>query len=96
MSQIGSVLERTAGARIELEVSQAAFKYRYSVVQPAQVPRSPVKPNLQMVIAAGVLGSLVLALAAAVGKDLLSNRILEPWQIERQLGLPILGTLGNA
>jgi capsular polysaccharide biosynthesis protein len=45
------------------------------------------------VLGAGVLGSLVLALAVVVGKDLLSRRILEPWQIERQLGLRLLGTL---
>jgi hypothetical protein len=28
-----------------------------------------------------------------VGGDLMSNRILEAWQVERQLGLPILGNV---
>ena len=41
LNQLESVLERTDGARIELAVSQAAFKYRYAVIRPAQVPRSP-------------------------------------------------------
>ena len=93
LNQLESVLERTDGARIELAVSQAAFKYRYTVIRPAQVPKEPVRPNLPMVFAAGLVGSLLLALAAVVGKDLLSNRILESWQIERQLGLPVLGNL---
>ncbi len=42
---------------------------------------------------AGVLAAMLLAFAAAVGSDLLSNRILEAWQVKRQLGLPILGTV---
>jgi uncharacterized protein involved in exopolysaccharide biosynthesis len=96
LNQLSSVLERTDGARIELAVSQAAFKYRYTVIRPAQVPRSPIRPNIGMVAVAGVFGGVALAFAAALGKDLLGNRILELWQIERQLGLPVLGTLRNA
>jgi len=96
LNQLESVLERTDGARIELAVSQAAFKYRYTVIRPAQVPRDPVSPNLKLVIVAGALASLLFAIVVAVIMDLLSGRILEPWQIERQLGLPVLGTLRQA
>jgi capsular polysaccharide biosynthesis protein len=46
-----------------------------------------------MIFAAGVFASLFLALAAVVCKDLVSGRILETWQVERQLGLPVVGTL---
>jgi len=95
LNQLESVLERTDGARIELAVSQAAFKYRYTVIKPAQVPRFPVKPNATLVLASGFIAGLMLAIAAAVGKDLMSNRILEEWQIERQLGLPVLATVGT-
>jgi len=93
LNQLESVLERTDGARIELAVSQAAFKYRYTVIRPAQVPKTPIRPNVSMVIVAGMVASLMLACAAALGRDLLSNRILERWQVERQLGLPVLGTV---
>jgi len=95
LNQLESVLERTDGARIELAVSQAAFKYRYTVIKPAQVPRAPVKPNATLVLAAGFIGGLMFAIAAAVVKDLLSNRILEEWQMERQIGLPVLATVGT-
>lgn len=93
LNQLESVLQRTDGARIELAVSQAAFKYRYSVIRPAQIPREPVSPNIRMVLAAGLFASFFLAIGAAVSKDILSNRILEGWQVERQLGLPVLGTV---
>jgi capsular polysaccharide biosynthesis protein len=46
-----------------------------------------------MIFAAGFLASLFLALAVVVCKDLLSGRILETWQVERQLGLPVIGSL---
>jgi hypothetical protein len=95
LNQLESVLERTDGARIELAVSQAAFKYRYTVIKPAQVPRAPVKPNATLVLAAGFVAGLLLSIAAAVGKDLMGNRILEQWQVERQLGLPVLATVGS-
>jgi uncharacterized protein involved in exopolysaccharide biosynthesis len=96
LNQLESVLERTDGARIELAVSQAAFKYRYTVIRPAQVPRDPEFPNTKLMLAAGVLASILFSLVVAVAKDLLSNRILEAWQIERHLGLPVLGTLRTA
>jgi uncharacterized protein involved in exopolysaccharide biosynthesis len=91
LGQLQSILERTDGARIELAVSEAAFKYRYTMIKPAQVPREPSFPNLRLVIIAGFLASLLLAVGVVVGTDLISNRILEPWQLERQLGVPILG-----
>jgi hypothetical protein len=93
LNQLENVLERTDGARIELRVSQAAFKYRYTEIRPAQVPKEPVAPNLNMILIAGLIGSLIMGVLSAVGTDLLSNRVLETWQIERQLGLPVLGTL---
>ena len=95
LNQLESVLERTDGARIELAVSDAAFKYRYSVIRPPQVPRDPIRPNLRMIVVAGFFGSLLLGFAAAAGKDLLSDRIYDLWQIQRQLGLPVLGSLGT-
>lgn len=93
LSQLQSILERIDGAKIELAVSEAAFKYRYTVIKPAQVPREPQSPNLRLLAVLGLFAALVLAVGAAVAKDLISNRIVEAWQVERQLGLPILGSV---
>src|SRR6185369_2857769 len=93
LNQLESVLERTDGARIELLVSQAAFKYRYTVIRPAQVPRQPQSPNAQMILLSGLIASVMLAFAVAACRDLFSNTILESWQVERRLGLPVLGSL---
>jgi hypothetical protein len=92
LNQLQSILERTDSARIELAVSQAAFKYKYNVITPAELPGEPVSPNVRMILAGGLVLSLLLAVGLAVARDLMSNRILEPWQVQRQLGVPILGT----
>ena len=93
LNQLESILERTDGARIELAVSQAAFKYRYTVIRPAQVPRDPSLRTCAWSSRPGFLPAWCSRWRSSSSKDLLSNRILEPWQVERQLGLPVLGTL---
>ena len=44
-------------------------------------------------LGAGVLASLLLAAMAAVAADLAGGKVLEAWQVERQLGVPVALTL---
>jgi uncharacterized protein involved in exopolysaccharide biosynthesis len=87
---------RIDGANMELEIARTAFKYRYTVVTPAEVPLKPKKPVAQMVGAASVIGALLLALLMAAGADLWSGRILEEWQVRRRLKLEVLGEFDPA
>jgi hypothetical protein len=89
------LLDRIDAARIELDTARAAFKYRYSVIDPAQVPKKALKPNPVVLILGGVMGGLMLALFCAIAADLRGRRLLERWQVERTLGLPVLGELGR-
>jgi hypothetical protein len=93
LSQLGDMRDRLESARIELATSQAGFKYQYALVRPAQIPKRPVKPNVPAIIIAGVLASLMLAVASAIGADLAGGRILESWQVERLAGTPVLARL---
>jgi hypothetical protein len=91
LSQLHGVLERTDAARIELEIAKGAFKHRYSVVSPAEEPSTPTFPNTPRILFAGLVASAIFALAAAVAADISGKRILEAWQLQRQLGLRVLG-----
>ncbi len=82
---------RIEAANMELEVARTAFKYRYTVVTPAEVARAPKRPVAPLVGIASVLGSALLALLLATWADQRSGRILEEWQVERRLKLEILG-----
>lgn len=81
---------RIDGARIEQDTARAAFKYRYSVVRPASVPKKPVKPDVAVILVLSGVLALFSALVAGALRDWLSGRLVEPWQVERALELPVL------
>jgi len=91
MEKYDTLLDRINSARIELDTARAAFKYRYSIIRPPQLPKRPEKPKVPLVIGAGVVAALGLAVLVAALADLRSGRILEPWQVRRTLGLEVLG-----
>jgi uncharacterized protein involved in exopolysaccharide biosynthesis len=84
------LLDRIEAARIELDTARAAFKYRYSIVRPAQVPKKATKPNVPLTLAGGLLAGLALAFVVPTLLDVYRRRIVQAWQVERQLRLPVL------
>jgi hypothetical protein len=93
MGAYDRLLERIDTARMELETAEVAFKYRYTVIRPAQVPRSPTKPKVPVVLGGGVVAAALLALFAAVAADVRSGRILQRWQVERLLEVPVIAEM---
>ena len=93
MNKFDSLMERLDAARIELDTARASFKYRYSVIRPAEVPKRPEKPKVPSVLGLASFGALLAAFVASVLVDIRSRKVIEAWQIERQLGLPVLGAL---
>jgi uncharacterized protein involved in exopolysaccharide biosynthesis len=96
VSSYQQLLERLDAARIELQTARATFKYKYGVLVPAQLPSRPVSPRAMIVLVGGLFLATMLALFTAVGLDLASGQVLETWQIQRSLGLPVLGEAPNA
>jgi hypothetical protein len=78
--------DRIDRARIDFDTARAAFKYRYSVVTPPQVPRGPIKPKAALVMIAAVIAGLSLALFATTFSDLRAGVVLKRWQLEDLLG----------
>jgi uncharacterized protein involved in exopolysaccharide biosynthesis len=91
MERYAALTEKLQAAQIDLDTTQAAFKYRYNVLTPAKVPRHPSKPNVPLILIVAFLASLVSALVIAVIADVASGRLVERWQVERMLDRPILG-----
>jgi uncharacterized protein involved in exopolysaccharide biosynthesis len=89
------VMESVHRAQVDLDTARSAFNHRYKIIWPAQVPKKPISPNPVLVFGIGGLASLLLALLAAVALDWRSGRVLERWQLERELGIPILAQRRN-
>jgi hypothetical protein len=87
------VMTRIEGARLQLEISRTAYRYRYRVITPAEVASSPKKPIAPIVGIASVLGALLFGLLAAAFADWSAGRILETWQVRRLLKLEVLTEL---
>jgi hypothetical protein len=87
------LLIRIENAHMEMETTRAAFKYRFVVVKPAQVPHQPDKPKAPKVLGGGFAASLVLAMLLAIAADLRTGRVYAAWQLERALRLPVLAEI---
>jgi hypothetical protein len=87
------VMGRIDSARVELDITRAAYKYKYTVVTPAELPKAPKKATAKTVAMGSVIGGLLLALLLAAGIDLARGSILESWQVRRRLKLQVLGEL---
>jgi uncharacterized protein involved in exopolysaccharide biosynthesis len=84
---------RIDSANIELEIARTAFKYRYTVVTPAEVPRHTKKPIAALVAASSVVAGVLLAVGAALLADRRKGKLVEEWQVRRGLGMEVLGEL---
>ena len=87
------VMTRIEGARLQLEISRTAYRYRYRVITPAEVASAPKKPIAPIVGIASVLGALLFGLLSAAFADWSAGRILETWQVRRLLKLEVLTEL---
>lgn len=84
---------RLEDANIELETARAAFKYRFNIVTPAEIPKKPFKPKVPLLLAAGLFLGAMFGVFAATALDFVSGRVVEKWQVQRQIGLPILANV---
>ena len=93
LSHYSELLGRVESARLEQDSARTAFKFRYVVIVPPERPRGPVWPRLPLVAATGMLAGLVVAVFGAALVDIGSGRIIQPWQVELQAGLPLVGEI---
>lgn len=93
VAKYAEVRGQVSTARIDLDLAQAAFRYRYSVVVPPEPPLSAIKPKVSLLCGAAVLLALLLGILTAVAAEIRSGRIVGRWQVERLLKLPVLAEL---
>lgn len=85
-----------SNARMELEATEAAFNYRYRLTQPPLLPKKPIKPQGMKIMLGAIPLSLFLGVFLAVFADIRSGLILEIWQVEKVLDVPLLGQMDDS
>jgi hypothetical protein len=94
-ARYASMLDRLSAAQLERDSARAAFKHRYNVTWPAEVPKEPFRPKPLKTFGLGSMAVLLVALLCGAAPDLWSGKIIQRWQIERSLELPVLTELNR-
>ena len=84
------MVERINQAQLELDYARAAFKYRYAIVAPAEVPTRPIRPKPYLVIGAGLFFATLFAMLVAVLIDMRKGQIHDAWRLQELLDVPLL------
>ena len=78
--------------RLEMKTQEAAFRTRYKVTHPAEIPAGPKRPVGLIAIIIGVLSTIAAVLAVAALADRFSGIFFEPREVRDRLGLPVFAT----
>ena len=77
----------------EIGVSGAVGTNNISIVDRADLPLSPRSPRLMLNLALALLAGLLAGILAALGLDFLDDSFKAPEDIEREVGLPVIGVV---
>lgn len=77
----------------EIGVAGGVGVNNVSVVDPADVPQKPSSPRLLINLMVSLLAGLGLGTLLAFGLEQIDEAIADPGEVERRLGLPLLGAV---
>ena len=80
----------------EVDVGSELRNQNAAIADLAVLPRGPYSPRLTVNVAIGLLLSMTLGAAIIYILELLNNTFANPEQVEKELGLPILGIIPAA
>ena len=79
----------------EADVTSQLKTSNINIVDPAAVPRSPIKPNKKLNIILGAIVGLGMGIGLVFFLEYLDNTIKSPEDVEDYLEIPLLGVLSN-
>ena len=77
----------------EIGVAGGVGVNNVSIVDPADVPRKPSSPRLLLNLALSLLAGLIIGVVTALALEQIDDAIADPGEVERRLGLPLLGSV---
>ena len=86
-----SLLDKELSAEMAADMERRQKAERFTIIDPARVPETPVKPKRPLLYAACCIGALLLGIVSAMGRELKANAILGEWELPK--GVPVLGRI---
>jgi polysaccharide chain length determinant protein (PEP-CTERM system associated) len=86
-----SLVDKQMAAGMSLDMERRQQSERFVVLDRAQVPEKPIKPQRPKLYAAGVVASLAIALLLGFAVELRRNHLLGEWELPA--GTPVLARL---
>ncbi len=77
----------------EIGITAGVGVNNVAVVDPAEVPQSPSSPNLMLNLLVALIAGMAIGGLAALGFDQIDETISDPADVQRLLGLPLLGAI---
>jgi capsular exopolysaccharide synthesis family protein len=87
------VLKSLMARHKQTDVAQELKASNIRIVDPAVVPRAPVRPRRLLDVSAGLLFGLVLGVAAALLLEYLDSTLKTPEDVKTHLGAPLLSVI---
>ncbi|KYH44494.1 polysaccharide biosynthesis tyrosine autokinase [Branchiibius sp. NY16-3462-2] len=90
---IANAWVKALAAQVKQIEGSSANSLRVDVVDPAQLPSSPVSPNTKLdLIIAGIVG-LLAGIGLAMVRSQMDGRLRDPNKVREQFGVPVLGSV---
>ncbi|MBV9267437.1 MAG: hypothetical protein JO061_14795 [Acidobacteriaceae bacterium] len=94
-----SLLDKQIAAQMSSDMERRQKSERFEIIDPARVPEKPFQPNRSLLLAVGVILSLGIAAAAALGLELRRPVLLGEWELPENVTIlgrvPVISITGT-
>lgn len=80
-------------SKAQFEIAQAGNTPDFKILSPATLPVAPIAPQKLMILGIGLVASLVFNFFFIGILYLLNNKIIGVYEVERNITIPVLGTI---
>lgn len=87
------ILAKETEARVSQNLETERKGERFTLIEPPLPPEKPISPNRTVILAAGLMFSLLLGFGAAAGKESFDASVRGPADIRRMLAVPPLAAI---
>lgn len=80
-------------ARVAMGLEKEQMGERFTLIDPAKLPESPVKPNIPAIILIGVVLGIGSGVGSAALREYSDDSVRDPLYLEQTTGFPVIGAI---